>query len=92
VPVYGRAYPEQAAYPPGVTPQALVPIYDMPAGQVYVAAERVRSAYYSAPTYAPALAGSDHVVVRGQTRYYQIFFNHRFGFVQAADVKIVRTP
>jgi N-acetyl-anhydromuramyl-L-alanine amidase AmpD len=92
VPVYGRAYPEEAAYPPGITPQAITSIYDLPAGQIYVAADRVRSAYYSAPTYAPTLEESDHVVVRGRTRYYQIFFNHRFGFVKAEDVDIIRAP
>jgi N-acetyl-anhydromuramyl-L-alanine amidase AmpD len=89
IPVYGRAYPEETAYPPDVAPQALVPIYEMPAGQIYVAADRFRSDYYSAPTYAPTLEESDHQVITGRTRYYQIFFNHRFGFVKVSDVDLV---
>jgi N-acetyl-anhydromuramyl-L-alanine amidase AmpD len=92
IPVYGRAYPEAAAYPAEITPQDVVPIglYSIPAGQIYVASGKFKSDYYSAPTYAPMLEGSDHVVVEGQTEYYQIFFNHRFAFVMASDVDIVR--
>lgn len=37
IPVYGRAYPESAAYPPGVTPQSVTPLsYTIPSGQAYV--------------------------------------------------------
>jgi N-acetyl-anhydromuramyl-L-alanine amidase AmpD len=92
IPVYGRAYPEDAAYPAGTTPQLVAPIglYSIPAGQRYVATGPFASAYYWAPTYAPTLEGSDHVVVKGQTQYYQISFNHRFAFVQAADVEVVK--
>lgn len=89
IPVYGRAYPEAAAYPAGTTPQDIVPIYTMPAGQRYVASGVMRGDYYWAPTYAPTLVGSDHVVVTGQTTYYQIFFNHRIAFVMTGDVDIV---
>ncbi len=39
IPVYGRAYPEETAYPEGIEPQNITPIYDMPAGQIYVATE-----------------------------------------------------
>jgi hypothetical protein len=46
IPVYGRAYPEESAYPPGTTPQSIIPIYEMPAGQIYVAALRVKGSYY----------------------------------------------
>jgi len=42
-----------------------------------------------APVYAPTLEDSDHLVVSGQTKYYQIFFNHRFAFVMASDVDVV---
>jgi hypothetical protein len=48
-----------------------------------------KSDYYWAPTYAPTLEESDHVVVEGQTEYYQIFFNHRFVFVMASDVDVL---
>jgi N-acetylmuramoyl-L-alanine amidase-like protein len=92
IPVYGRAYPEAAVYPPGTAPQSIVPIYEMPAGQIYVAAQRVKGDYYWAPTYAPVLEGSDHVVVRGETKYYQIYFNHRFAFVMASDVDVLAEP
>jgi len=92
IPVYGRAYPEASAYPPGTTYQAVVPIglYSIPAGQIYVAFGPFKSDYYWAPTYAPTLEESDHVVVEGQTEYYQIFFNHRFVFVMANDVDVVQ--
>jgi N-acetyl-anhydromuramyl-L-alanine amidase AmpD len=92
IPVYGRAYPEAAAYPAGTTPQSIEPIYTMPGGQIYVASGPFKSDYYWAPTYAPTLEGSDHVVVKGQTKYYQIFYNHRFAFVMASDVDVVHSP
>jgi len=89
IPVYGRAYPEASAYPAGIAPQDIVPIYEIPAGQTYVATDRIKGDYYYAPTYAPVLEGSNHLVISGQTKYYQIFFNHRFAFVMASDVDIV---
>jgi hypothetical protein len=91
VPLYGRAYPEPAAYPTGVVTQTLAPIYDLPAGQRYVAVELVRGSYYSAPTYAPTLEASSHRVVAGQEAYYRIYFNHRFAFVKAGDVEVIDT-
>ncbi len=45
--------------------------------------------YYYAQTFDYSLPG-DHTVVRGQDRYYQIWFGHRVAFVRAADVSIVR--
>ncbi len=36
IPVYGRAYPEAAAYPANIPPQAVTPLqYSLPAGQKY---------------------------------------------------------
>ena len=91
IPVYGRAYPEASAYPPGIPVQSIVPIqYSIPAGQIYVAKELVKGDYYYAPTYT--LDPSDHTVVEGQLEYYQIFFNHRFAFVKASDVDVVAAP
>jgi N-acetyl-anhydromuramyl-L-alanine amidase AmpD len=92
IPVYGRAYPEATAYPAGTMPQAVAPVslYSIPAGQLYVTSGKIRSDYYWAPTYSPTLEGSDHVVVEGQTEYYQIFFNHRIAYVMASDVDAVR--
>lgn len=88
IPVYGRAYPEHEAYPTGVVTQTIVPIYEMPAGQTYVATDFVDGAYYWAPTYAITPEAAPHQVVRGEMLYYQISFNHRFAFVKASDVEV----
>ena len=63
--------------------------YKIPTGQIYVALGPFRSDYYYAPVYTPSLAGSANQDIQGQTQYYQIFFNHRFVFVQAGDVAVV---
>lgn len=86
VPVYGRAYPEAAAYPKGVAVQDLVPLpYTFAAGQRYAAGPVLDSEYYQSATFD----GSDHVVVRGKTRYVQIQFGHRVAYVRTDDVKVV---
>ncbi|GAB3499924.1 N-acetylmuramoyl-L-alanine amidase [Amycolatopsis cihanbeyliensis] len=86
IPVYGRAYPEAGAYPDGKTPQRIVPLqYELPPGQRYSVGWGGRSEYYSATTFDPA----EHVVVRGDTRYVQIQFGHRFAYVKAKDVLIL---
>ena len=89
--MYGRAYPEAAAYPSAIPAQSVSAIanYSIPAGQLYVAFGPFKSDYYYAPTYAPVLEGSNHLVIKGETKYYQIFFNHRFAFVMASDVDVV---
>lgn len=88
IPVYGRAYPEAAAYPSGVTPQPDVALqYTLPAGQHYVVGGDVASEFYKADTFDPA----HHLVVRGQ-RYLQVQFGHRFGFVKASDVAVKGAP
>ncbi len=92
IPVYGRAYPEETAYPQGVSPQSITPIYDMPAGQIYVATDLVNGDYYWAPTFAPTLDQAERAVVKGQIAYYRIYFNHRFGFVKASDVDVISVP
>jgi hypothetical protein len=92
IPVYGRAYPEETAYPQGVPPQSITPIYDLPAGQIYVATDLVNGDYYWAPTFAPALDQAERAVVKGQIAYYRISFNHRFGFVKASDVDVISVP
>jgi hypothetical protein len=48
------------------------------------------SDYYFSPTYTPAVEGSNKRVVVGQTLYYQVSYNHRFAFVRASDVDVVR--
>ena len=90
VPVYGRAYPEAAAYPAGEAPQAVVPLqYSIPAGQRYVLADAtVPTDYYKAKTFSADTPG-DHVDIVGQDRYYLISFGHRVAYVRAADVDVV---
>jgi N-acetyl-anhydromuramyl-L-alanine amidase AmpD len=92
--VYGRAYPERSAYPRGVPVQTVSALsnYKIPVGQIYVAFGPFKSDYYYAPVYTPTLAGSSNRDIQGQTQYYQIFFNHRFVFVQASDVAVVLQP
>ncbi|GGU56809.1 amidase [Streptomyces daghestanicus] len=87
VPVYGRAYPEAAAYPAGVPVQAVSPLpYRLPAGQAYVAGDVVPGEYY----YAVTFTEDTHRVVRGEERYYEIQYGHRVAYVRAADVEVVR--
>ena len=88
IPVYGRAYPEAAAYPADVAPQALTPIYTMPAGQSYAVADLVGASYYWAPQYAVTPEAAPHTTIADETGYYRIFFNHRFAFVRASDVVV----
>ncbi|MFC5147787.1 N-acetylmuramoyl-L-alanine amidase [Streptomyces aureoversilis] len=85
VAVYGRAYPEQEAYPPGVPVQALAPLpYKLLAGQSYVVGPRVPGEYLWAKTFDPA----GHKVIKGREAYYEIQFGHRVAFVKAADVTV----
>ncbi|MFE3827959.1 N-acetylmuramoyl-L-alanine amidase [Streptomyces sp. NPDC059092] len=85
VPVYGRAYPEAAAYPAGVPVQTVSPLpYKLLAGQRYVTGGKAAGEYYYAVTFAPA----SHRVVRGTEQYYEIQFGHRVAFVKAADVEV----
>jgi len=78
IPVYGRAYPDS------VSTDTLG--YTIPAGQVYVAKDLVGADYYSASTFA---APQTYAVVKGDTRFYEISFNHRIAFVRASDVAVV---
>ncbi|MFE1952042.1 N-acetylmuramoyl-L-alanine amidase [Streptomyces sp. NPDC059524] len=86
IPVYGRAYPEKAAYPAGMTPQAVSPLpYKLLAGQRYVVGGRTTGEYF----YSPTFDTSSHRVVRGEDVYYEIQFGHRVAFVRAADVRVL---
>ncbi|EMF00709.1 N-acetylmuramoyl-L-alanine amidase [Streptomyces mobaraensis NBRC 13819 = DSM 40847] len=85
IPVYGRAYPEKAAYPAGVPVQAVTPLpYKLLAGQAYVLGQTSPAEYLYANDFDPA----KHVVVRGKDRYYEIQFGHRVAFVRADDVTV----
>ncbi len=91
IPVYGRAYPEAAAYPAGVSVQALSPLqYTFAAGQAYSYADTVPSEYYRAWTFDGSLPG-DWTVIRGQMQYVEVQFGHRVMFVNLADVDIIPT-
>lgn len=84
--VYGVAYPEAAAYPPEIPVQSLSPLYTIPAGQTYVVGDNtLLTDYYYAPSLTPSKPGS-HTVVIGGDVFYQISYNHRVGYVKAADV------
>ncbi|MEU9540083.1 N-acetylmuramoyl-L-alanine amidase [Streptomyces mirabilis] len=88
IPVYGRAYPEAAAYPAGVPVQAVSPLpYKIPAGQKYAVGDKVPGEYFYAPTFDTA----PHKVVIGKDMYYEIQFGHRVAFVRAADVNLTRS-
>jgi hypothetical protein len=85
VPVYGRAYPEAAAYPAGVEVQPLVPLqYTFPAGQSYTVGLTTTGEYYKATTFDT----TQHRVVRGAQEYHQIQFGHRVMFVRSEDVVV----
>ncbi|UQA96790.1 N-acetylmuramoyl-L-alanine amidase [Streptomyces halobius] len=85
IPVYGRAYPEKAAYPAGVPYQTISPLpYKLAAGQRYALGQVMKGEYY----YAPTFDVSKHVIVRGNDVYYQIQAGHRVGYVRAADVDV----
>ena len=91
VPVYGRAYPEEAAYSGAIPYQTLEPLqYSIQPGQQYVLADStVATDYYYAKSYNDSVP-DDHTVVRGDMRYYQIWFGHRIAYVDADDVQVVR--
>jgi len=88
-PIYGRAYPEAAAYAGSPVPvQSVVPLqYTIGVGQHYVVAGLVRSDYYHSSTIDASSPG-DHTVVTGKDLYYLIYFGHRMAFVKTTDVAL----
>lgn len=100
IPVYGRPVPELSAYPsdllntspasfwiPTLAPQEPLP-YAIPAGQKYKVIDA------DAPNdhfYAWAIDSSfpyDHTVWKGKTKFVEIQYGNRVGFVKADDVTI----
>lgn len=82
--VYGSPYPEASAYPSWIKKYKarLTPLqYSIPHGQKYAVIDRVTADYYWSPTM------TRHAFVKSPTAYYQIFFNHRFAYVRASDVR-----
>ncbi len=89
IPVYGRAYPEAAAYPAGVPYQTLAPLqYTFAAGQRYVVGNLMRGEYYRSTTFAWTSPG-DGTVISGEMIYVQIQFGHRIMYVNLDDVDIL---
>ncbi|MEV0381471.1 peptidoglycan recognition family protein [Nonomuraea sp. NPDC050643] len=83
VPVYGRAYPEPAAYPADVEVQPPMPLrYTFSAGQSYTVGLTTTGEFYKATTFDD----QQHRVVRGNEKYHQIQFGHRVMFVKSEDV------
>ncbi|WP_406686250.1 N-acetylmuramoyl-L-alanine amidase [Rossellomorea vietnamensis] len=92
IPVYGLAYPEAEAFPDGIPVRGMdVLQYTLTPGQKYVATEKVKGSYYSAPvyTYNPE---TTHKIVWGDDEFYLIHLNHRLAFVRAEDVDVVENP
>ncbi|MGW4643773.1 N-acetylmuramoyl-L-alanine amidase [Sphaerisporangium sp. NPDC004334] len=88
--IYGRAYPETSAYTgTGIPVQALSPLeYKIPAGQEYaVSDDDVVTDYYRATTFDGSAPG-DRTDLKGQDRYYQLWYAHRQVFVRAAEVDL----
>nr|WP_312866367.1 peptidoglycan recognition family protein [Streptomyces boluensis] len=86
IPVYGRPYPEKAAYPSDIEPQPVSPLpYKLLKDQRYATGGKVPAEYF----YSPTFDTSTHKVVRGKDAYYEIQFGHRIAFVRAADVRVV---
>ncbi|MFB7585737.1 N-acetylmuramoyl-L-alanine amidase [Streptomyces sp. NPDC056169] len=92
IPIYGRAYPEDAAYAGTGVPiqssnNASLTRYSLPAGQLYTkAGDAVVGDYYS------SAFNVDGTRVAGKTNVFiPIRYNHRLAWVKAADVKEVAT-
>jgi hypothetical protein len=88
--IYGRAYPEAAAYTGTQIPvQSVLPYaqYNVTPDQSYVSYGSLPAEYYFAPTF-DASRPNDHTVVHGQDRYIVIQFGHRIAFVKAPDVDV----
>ncbi|MBT2440452.1 N-acetylmuramoyl-L-alanine amidase [Streptomyces sp. ISL-36] len=92
VPVYGRAYPEDAAYAgTGVPVQsennAYLTKYKLPAGQAYAKAGPAAPGDYYYSAY-----NTNGTRVEGKTNIFiPIRFNHRLVWVKASDVKEIGT-
>lgn len=91
IPVYGRPWPEESAYPPSEAPfQGVNPLqYEIPTGQAYVAYERETvNDYYHVWTFDRSGPGDGDIIV-GDEKYIPISYNHRQAYVKASDVEFV---
>ncbi|WBC13238.1 N-acetylmuramoyl-L-alanine amidase [Micromonospora sp. WMMA1998] len=92
IPVYGRAYPEQAAYPDTIPYQTISPLqYTLAAGQRYAVGGVLPGEYYRAVSFDGSAPG-DRTVVRGKNRYVQVQFGHRIMYVNLDDVLVLPSP
>ncbi|MFJ1583410.1 N-acetylmuramoyl-L-alanine amidase [Streptomyces sp. NPDC088197] len=94
IPVYGRAYPEDAAYTGTNVPvqsqnNASLTKYSVLSGQAYPTAGVQKAGdYWFAGTFAGTAAG-DRTLVQGKTNlFYPIRYNHRIAWVKASDVQL----
>jgi N-acetyl-anhydromuramyl-L-alanine amidase AmpD len=85
VPVYGAALPESSAYPQQIPVRKFEKLYEIPAGQSFVAGKTITSDYYYSKTVDQSLP-FEGTVVEGKDRYIPISFNHRMGYVKASDI------
>lgn len=91
IPMYGRAFPEQSAYPSSIpfdpSWQISTVPWNVPSGQSYVVAGRFEGGNYFA-RFDPANVPANHTLVEGPPRYLLLSYNHRYVFVQATDVEV----
>ncbi|WP_030903099.1 N-acetylmuramoyl-L-alanine amidase [Streptomyces sp. NRRL F-5126] len=93
IPVYGRAYPDDAAYagtgvPVQASNSASLTKYSLPAGQAYVQAGPAKAGdYWYAGTFS-GTAAHDRTLVTGTTTFYPIRYNHRIAWVKSGDVQV----
>ncbi|MEU8620068.1 N-acetylmuramoyl-L-alanine amidase [Streptomyces sp. NPDC048623] len=95
VQVFGRAYPEDAAYTGTDVPvqergQESLTKYSLTAGQKYVqGGAAVTGDYYYGGTFDGTGPGSRTLVTGTTNQFVPIRFNHRLAWVKASDVDIV---
>ncbi|MEE3919114.1 hypothetical protein V2I01_14120 [Micromonospora sp. BRA006-A] len=80
IPVYGRAYPEQAAYPDTIPYQTISPLQYVRRRPAVRGRRVLPGEYYRAVSFDGSAPG-DRTVVRGKNRYVQVQFGHRIMFV-----------
>ncbi|MET9083091.1 peptidoglycan recognition family protein [Streptomyces sp. NPDC004237] len=89
IPAFGRALPEEEAYPEGVEEESDSPLpYTIRAGQRYVTQAAVGSSYVDRSFFS----ATPQPVVLGHEKYYEIQLGHRLAYVRADDVDLVTAP
>ena len=85
--LYGRAYPEEAAYENPDEYQVVEPLlYELPPGQAYAVMDPApQTGWYKAKTFSMDTP-DDHVFIAGEDQYHQISYGHRISFVRAEEV------